>query len=66
MLIVGLTGGVACGKSTAMAFLREWDAHVIDLDQIVHERKFKLALCLVKNFIYSASGWLACVHAAAR
>lgn len=37
MLRVGLTGGVACGKSTVAAIFAELGAHVIDADKIVHE-----------------------------
>jgi dephospho-CoA kinase len=34
MRIVGLTGGIATGKSTVAALLRELGAHVIDADEI--------------------------------
>ena len=37
MLRVGLTGGVACGKSTVAKMLSELGGHVIDADKIVHE-----------------------------
>ena len=37
ILKVGLTGGIACGKSTVARFLRELGASVIDADAIVHE-----------------------------
>ena len=33
----GLTGGIASGKSTVAAMLRELGAHIIDADQIGHE-----------------------------
>ena len=33
-MIVGLTGGIATGKSTVAAFLRELGAVVIDADQV--------------------------------
>jgi dephospho-CoA kinase len=36
MLIVGLTGGIASGKSVVMRIFREQGAHVIDADRIVH------------------------------
>jgi dephospho-CoA kinase len=36
MLIVGLTGGIASGKSLVTRVLRELGAHVIDADKIVH------------------------------
>ena len=37
MLIVGLTGGIASGKSLVTRVLRELGAHVIDADKIVHD-----------------------------
>ena len=37
MLRVGLTGGVACGKSTVARMFSELGAQVIDADHIVHE-----------------------------
>ena len=37
LLTVGLTGGIASGKSTVAAALRNCGAHVIDADAIVHE-----------------------------
>ena len=37
MLRVGLTGGIACGKSTVAAMFAVLGAHVIDADAIVHE-----------------------------
>lgn len=36
-LIVGLTGGVACGKTTVARMLEKLGAHVIDVDGIGHE-----------------------------
>jgi dephospho-CoA kinase len=33
----GLTGGIACGKSTVAAMLHELGAHIIDADGIGHE-----------------------------
>jgi dephospho-CoA kinase len=35
-ILVGLTGNIACGKSTVLAMLRELGAHTIDADQLVH------------------------------
>ncbi|USS91190.1 dephospho-CoA kinase [Fructilactobacillus carniphilus] len=35
--IIGLTGGIATGKSTAAAYLREQGFPVLDLDQLTHE-----------------------------
>jgi len=37
VLHVGLTGGVACGKSTVSRMFAELGAQVIDADRIVHE-----------------------------
>ena len=37
MLIVGLTGGIASGKSLVTRVLRDLGAHVIDADKIVHD-----------------------------
>jgi dephospho-CoA kinase len=37
MLIVGLTGGIASGKSLVTRVLRELGTHVIDADKIVHD-----------------------------
>ena len=36
-IVIGLTGGIACGKSTVAAMLGELGAVVIDADEIVHE-----------------------------
>ncbi|USS89749.1 dephospho-CoA kinase [Fructilactobacillus cliffordii] len=35
--IIGLTGGIATGKSTAAAYLREQGFPVLDLDQLTHD-----------------------------
>lgn len=35
-LVIGLTGGIATGKSSVAAFLRELGAHVIDADSVGH------------------------------
>jgi dephospho-CoA kinase len=37
MLIVGLTGGIASGKSLVAKVFQDLGAHVIDADKIVHE-----------------------------
>ena len=37
MIIVGLTGGIASGKSLVAKVLKDLGAHVIDADKIVHE-----------------------------
>lgn len=36
MLTVGLTGGIATGKSTVANYFKELGAHVIDVDSITH------------------------------
>lgn len=36
MVVIGLTGGIASGKSTAAAHLQKLGAHVIDADQLGH------------------------------
>ncbi len=35
-MIIGLTGGIASGKSTAARKLGDWGAHVIDADKLGH------------------------------
>lgn len=37
MLVIGLTGGIATGKSTVAQMLREMGAQVLDADKIAHE-----------------------------
>jgi len=37
LLRVGLTGGVACGKTTVAGMMREWGAHVVLADDIAHQ-----------------------------
>ena len=39
--IIGITGGIASGKSTVTEFLRRQDYQVIDADQVVHELQAK-------------------------
>ncbi len=34
--LLGLTGNIACGKSTVLRQLRELGAHTIDADQLIH------------------------------
>jgi dephospho-CoA kinase len=35
--LIGLTGNIACGKSTVLAMLRDRGARVLDADQVTHE-----------------------------
>ncbi|MGQ9927075.1 MAG: dephospho-CoA kinase [Chloroflexaceae bacterium] len=35
--LIGLTGGIACGKSTVLAMLANLGAHTIDADRVTHE-----------------------------
>jgi dephospho-CoA kinase len=37
MLAVGLTGGIACGKSTVAAMFRDLGAYVVDADRLARE-----------------------------
>ncbi|NLJ99781.1 MAG: dephospho-CoA kinase [Clostridia bacterium] len=37
MLVIGLTGGIASGKSTVSSILRDLGAYVIDADKVGHE-----------------------------
>ncbi len=46
MILVGLTGGIASGKSTVTHFFKTQGAHIVDADQICHE------LILVGNKAY--------------
>ncbi|MGO0078292.1 dephospho-CoA kinase [Streptococcus suis] len=60
--VIGITGGIASGKSTVTAFLREQGYPVIDADAVVHELQAKggkLYQVLLKGFgqdILSADG----------
>ncbi|MBO4108112.1 dephospho-CoA kinase [Streptococcus suis] len=60
--VIGITGGIASGKSTVTAFLREQGYPVIDADAVVHELQAKggkLYQVLLKEFgqdILSADG----------
>ncbi len=40
-MIIGLTGGIASGKSTAAQLLAEWGAHMIDADKLGHRAYLK-------------------------
>lgn len=51
--IIGITGGIASGKSTAVALIRQAGYQVIDADQVVHELQAKggrLYQVLLKTF----------------
>ncbi|MDY6269667.1 MAG: dephospho-CoA kinase [Selenomonadaceae bacterium] len=37
MKIIGLTGGIACGKSTVSSILKQLDARILDADAMAHE-----------------------------
>jgi dephospho-CoA kinase len=38
MLILGLTGGIGCGKTAALTILKEeYDAYIIEADRLAHE-----------------------------
>ena len=39
--IIGITGGIASGKSTVTNYLRQKGYQVIDADQVVHELQAK-------------------------
>ncbi|MGT2800460.1 dephospho-CoA kinase [Streptococcus marmotae] len=62
--VIGLTGGIASGKSTVTAYLRKRGYQVIDADQVVHqlqEKGGKLYQVLVEEFgtgIVAADGKL--------
>ena len=37
MRVIGLTGGIACGKSTVSSILKSLGAKIIDADKMAHE-----------------------------
>ena len=37
MKVIGMTGGIASGKTTVLAMLKELGAYVIDTDLVVHD-----------------------------
>ena len=47
-MIIGLTGGIASGKSTVVEMIKEAGYKVIDADQLVHDklRCVLIARCL--------------------
>ena len=53
-MIIGLTGGIASGKSTVVEMIKEAGYKVIDADQLVHTIcRPKEAVCIVPCLI----GW---------
>ena len=40
-MIIGLTGGIASGKSTVVEMIKEVGYKVIDADQLVHDMQAK-------------------------
>lgn len=46
MKLVGLTGGIACGKSTVSRMLRDEGITVVDCDQISHDVMAKVVIQL--------------------
>ena len=50
--IIGITGGIASGKSTVTEFLRQQGYQVIDADQVVHELQEPGGTALSSSFIY--------------
>ena len=51
MFIVGLTGGIATGKSTVSEILRSFGCLIIDSDKIAREGKKRKARQLVQNIL---------------
>ena len=37
MYIIGLTGGIACGKSSVAELLKKLGAKIFDIDRVTHE-----------------------------
>lgn len=37
MVVIGLTGGIACGKSTVSAALASWGVPIVDADQVARD-----------------------------
>lgn len=62
--IIGITGGIASGKSTVTEFLRQQGYQVIDADQVVHElqepgeRLYQALLCTFGSSILQEDGRL--------
>lgn len=52
-MIIGLTGNIACGKSTVADYFKEFGASVINADEITHrlyKKSFSLRYNVVKEF----------------
>ena len=49
MLNVGLTGGIACGKSTVAKMFVNRGAHLIDFDRLTHESQEPGKPAMAKN-----------------
>ena len=47
MIIVGLTGGIATGKSTVTNLLRKHGVTVVDCDEIAHDTVSKVRQSLL-------------------
>ena len=61
-LVIGLTGGIACGKSTVSAYLRQKGISVIDADLVAREvvELGTMGLQQIKEVFgwqYICSGW---------
>ena len=44
--IIGITGGIASGKSTVTNFLRQQGFQVVDADAVVHNYRNLAVVCL--------------------
>ena len=53
MLIIGLTGGIATGKSTASQHFRNKGVTVVDCDEIAHQITRKV----IWTFLHSSGGF---------
>ena len=62
--IIGITGGIASGKSTVTDFLRKQGYQVVDADQVVHElqkpgeKLFQVLLSEFGSDIIQTNGFL--------
>ena len=46
MTVIGITGGVGCGKSAVLQFLKEeYKAVIVETDKLAHELEQKGNLC---------------------